>query len=52
MTVGRLGHRGDDVVGEVPRVRAGEAHPLQPSTAPHGAQQLAEGGARSPNSTP
>ena len=41
-TFGRLGHRGDHVVGEVARVRAGEAHPLQPVDAAAGPQQLAE----------
>ena len=40
--VRRLGHRVDDVVGEVARVRAGEAHPLQPVDRAAGAQQLAE----------
>ena len=42
MTFGRLGHRGDDVVGERGRVRAGEPHPLQPVDLAAGAQQLAE----------
>ena len=40
--VGRLGHRGDDVVGEGRGVRAGEAHPLEPVDLAAGAQQLAE----------
>ena len=40
--VRRLGHRGDDVVGEVARVRAGEPDPLQPVDRAARAQQLAE----------
>ena len=40
--VGGLGHRGDDVVGEGGRVRAGEAHPLEALDLAAGAQQLAE----------
>ena len=43
--VRRLGHRLDDVVGEVPRVRAGEAHPLEPVDVAAGPQQLGEGAA-------
>jgi hypothetical protein len=42
ITFGRLGHRGDDVVGELRRVRAGEPHPLEPVDLAAGAQQLAE----------
>ena len=40
--VGGLGHRGDDVVGERRRVRAGEPDPLEPVDLAAGAQQLAE----------
>jgi hypothetical protein len=38
-----LRHRGDHVVGEVARVRRGEADPLKPVDLAAGAQQLAEG---------
>jgi hypothetical protein len=40
--VRRLGHRDDDVVGEVLGVRRGEAHPLEPLDVAAGAEQLAE----------
>ena len=40
--VRRLGHRRDHVVGEVARMRAGEAHPLEPVDLAAGPQQLAE----------
>ncbi len=40
--VRRLGHGGDDVVGEVAGVRGGEADALQAVDVPAGAQQLAE----------
>jgi hypothetical protein len=41
----RLGHRGDDVVGEVARVRAGEADAFDPGHRADRPEQLAEGGA-------
>jgi hypothetical protein len=47
----RLGHRGDDVVGEVARVGAGEAHPLDALDGADGAQQLPNA-SRSPNERP
>ena len=40
--VRRLRHGGDDVVSEVPGVRRGEAHPLEPVDLAAGAQQLGE----------
>ena len=40
--VRRLGHRLDDVVGELRRVRRGEAHPLQPLDLAARPQQLGE----------
>ncbi len=40
--VRRLGHRGDDVGGEVARVRRGEPDPLQPVDVAAGPQQLRE----------
>ncbi len=43
ITFGVSCHRVDHVVGEIARVRAGEAHPLEPVDLPAGAQQLAEG---------
>ena len=42
ITLGVCGHRLDDVVGELGRVRAGEPHPLQSRDVAAGAQQLAE----------
>ncbi len=42
MTLRRLRHRRDHVVGEVARVRRGEAHPLQAVDLPAGPQQFAE----------
>ncbi len=41
--VGRLGHRLDHVVGEVARVRGGEADPLEALDRAAGTQQLGEG---------
>jgi hypothetical protein len=41
--VGGLGHRRDDVVGEVARVRAREAHALETLDMPAGSQQIGEG---------
>ena len=41
--IGRLGHRRDDVVGEVTRVRAREAHALEALDMPAGSQEIGEG---------
>ena len=40
--VRRLGHGSNDVVGEVARMRTGEAHPLEALDAPTGTQQVSE----------
>ena len=41
--IGRLGHRRDDVVGEVARMRTREAHALEALDVPAGAQEVGEG---------
>ena len=41
-TLGVCGHRVDDVVGELGRMRGGEPHPFQAVDASAGAQQLGE----------
>jgi hypothetical protein len=47
----RLGHGGDDVVGEVARVGAGEAHPLDAVDRADRAQSLPKA-SRSPKERP
>jgi hypothetical protein len=46
MTFGRLGHRRDHVVGEVARVRAGEADALETVDAPQARSSFANASGR------